>query len=175
MYGFTRRIDDVKAHSAYPIHWLVAEGRSKIWHGMGETFPEAWKFQMFPGLLPLLFPLAELFRSSPQTVASSLNNLGERTRWLRRLDVMIVVALVLSILAIGFEGTDHFGSLSRDYFKSEHALGFLLLACTVRLCLAYPLFLRRGENINLIETLHSKRRDDAFWVGSVLVVIGFLY
>ena len=43
-----------------------------------------------------------------------------------------------------------------------------------RLCLAYPRFLRR-DHANLIETIRSPRRSEAFWFGVILAVVGFLY
>ena len=45
----------------------------------------------------------------------------------------------------------------------------------VRLCLAYPNFLRRGEGANFIETIRSDRRSDGFWIGITLTMIGFCY
>src|SRR6185436_14101897 len=65
LYGFKRRIDDVQAHSAHPIHWLVAEGRNRLWRGFGAQFPDAAKFQMFPGLLAPLLALGELLLNGP--------------------------------------------------------------------------------------------------------------
>jgi len=175
MYGFKRRVEDVKAHSALPIHWFVAEGRSKLWHGMGESITGAWKFQMFPGLLPLLFPFAEFFRRrSTATDRSSAELPATQFRWLHFLDAVILISLVVSILAIGYDETDYFGGLFHYHLKSERLLGLFTLAAIVRLCIAYPTFLRR-ENTNLIDTIRSKRRDDAFWVGVVLLVIGFFY
>ena len=174
MYGFVRSVDDVKAHSALPIHWLVAEGRSKIWHGMGENFPEAWKFQMFPGLLPLLLPLPELFSGRPRTTTKPLPAPRSVRRWTRCLDILIVFAFALSVLAIGFEGTDHFGELFHDYIKSERALGLLSVAILTRLCLAYPSFFP-VQNANLVATIRSSRREDGFWIGIVLVITGFIY
>ena len=175
MYGFVRSVDDVKAHSASPIHWLVAEGRSKIWHGMGENFPEAWKFQMFPGLLPLLLPLPELFSNRPRTTPKQVRVLRSVRRWTRWLDILIVLAFALSVLAIGFEGTEYFGNAFHYYIRSERALGLLSFAILARLCLAYPSFFPEGPNANLIETIRSNRREDGFWIGIVLVVLGFIY
>lgn len=174
MYGFVRSVDDVKAHSALPIHWLVAEGRSKIWHGMGENFPEAWKFQMFPGLLPLLLPLPALFSGGSLTIPKPVQVRRSVLRWTRGLDALIVIAFVLSVLALGFQGTDHFRNVFH-YVTSERALGLLSFAILARLCLAYPSFFREGQNANLIETIRSNRRDDGFWIAIVLVSLGFVY
>ena len=174
MYGFIRRIDEVKAHSASPIHWLVAEGRSKIWHGMGSNIPEAWKFQLFPGLLALFLPLAEIFRTSPASTEESISLDARRKKWIKVLDVIIVIAFALSIVAIGYDSIEAGRKLFVRYLTSERVLGVLSIAVIIRLCLAYPSFLRRA-NRNLLETLKSPHRSDAFWIGVVLTVLGFLY
>ena len=176
MYGFKRRIDEVKAHSAMPYHWLVAEGRNKLWAGMGSKLPEAWKFQMFPGLMTLLLPLAELFSGGPvQGRAPATEDDSSRKKWVRRLDVLALVGLILSVTALGFDGTEAFGKIFFRYLTSERALSFLSIVIICRLCISYPQVLRRGEGANLIETLRSDRRSDAFWLGIILTVIGFFY
>jgi hypothetical protein len=175
IYGFKRRIDEVKAHSALPIHWLVADGRSKFWGGMGGSFPDSWKFQMFPGVLPLLLPLAEFFLVGPPKIRVVKNHLDERRlRWTRRLDALAAIFFAISVLALGFDGSEAFSKLFR-YVTSERALTLLTITVIARLCIAYPAFLRRGEGANLIETLRSERRSDAFWIGVALTVIGFMY
>jgi hypothetical protein len=57
---------------------------------------------------------------------------------------------------------------------SERILAFLVAVVIARFCLAYPLVLR-FHNANLIETLRSERRTDAFWLGLILIIIGFSY
>ncbi|HEY8225426.1 MAG TPA: hypothetical protein VIG25_09130 [Pyrinomonadaceae bacterium] len=175
LYGFKRRVDEVKAHSALPIHWLVADGRSKFWGGMGGSFPDAWKFQMFPGVLPLLFPLAEFFLiGHPKIVAPTDDDRTRNLNWIQALDALIVICFFVSVLALGFDGSEAFGKFFR-YVTSERVLSLLSIAVLTRLCLAYPRVLRRGEGRNLIETIQSQRRSDAFWVGLTLTIIGFLY
>ena len=173
LYGFQRSVDDVESHSAYPIHWLVAEGRNRLWRGMGENFPMAWKFQMFPGLLPLLLPLAEILplRVSEKYVVQSSQT---SQRWVRRLDVLILVSFVLALLSLGFDNTAYFAGIF-SHFKSEKALSLFVVLIVARFCLEYPQFFRRGDNQNLIDTIRFNRRSDAFWIGAVLVVVGFIY
>src|SRR4029453_16101806 len=36
LYGFKRSIEEIKANSAWPIHWLSVENRNKLWNRMGE-------------------------------------------------------------------------------------------------------------------------------------------
>ncbi len=174
LYGFKRRIEDVKAHSAMPIHWLVAEGRNKLWAGMGANFTDAAKFQMFPGLLPVLLSLAEILVVPLRTERPAGKRDNSRSKWIPVLDAIIVVAFALSIITMGFEETQFFGRFFH-HLKSERTWTLLSLALIARLCLAYPNILRRGGNVNLIQTLRSPQRSDAFWLGLLLTVIGFWY
>ena len=177
LYGFQRSIAEIEFYSAWPIHWFCAENRNKLWHGMGVGIPDGDKFKLFPGLLPLLLSLAALLLVAPlerRHAAAVLDQDAPRKRWLGGLDALVVIALVISVFAIGFRGTDFFGGLFR-YVTSERALGLLTVAVLARLCLAYPAFVRRSEDANLIETLRSERRGDAFWLGLVLTVVGFCY
>ncbi|MGH7176833.1 MAG: hypothetical protein ACREJC_05575, partial [Tepidisphaeraceae bacterium] len=62
-----------------------------------------------------------------------------------------------------------------NHVTSERALAALLVACIARLCIAYPVILQIGENSNLIETLRSPSRSDAYWLSLLWVVVGFCY
>ena len=178
LYNFQRGIDEVKSWSAWPIHWLSAEPRNKVWHGLGDNLPDGAKFRLFPGLLPILLSLAALlFPSRRVALAAKVHGLSERerarTRWIRWLDVLAVLALVIAIPALG---TARAGMLHRIsmFVTSERALTLFVVTVLMRFCLAYPNILRRGS-ANLIETLRSERRSDAFWLGLLLTVIGFCY
>jgi hypothetical protein len=181
LYDFKRSIDEVKSWSAWPIHWLAAEPRNKLWHGMGDNLPDAARFRLFPGLLSIMLSLAALFRSQisdfrseiSDPVRSEISDLRSQ-RWVRRLDVIALVALVVSIPAIGYDRTPALHGVY-NYLTSEVPLSVLAIAVIARLCLVYPSFLRRGENSNLIETLRSDRRSDAFWIGIACTIIGFCY
>ena len=173
LYGFKRSIDEIKRNSALPSHWLAVENRNKLWSRMGEGVDEGWKFKLFPGLLPILFSLAALFvvdRNSP-TVSSQPN--ANARNWLPRLDALITALFALSLLAIGFDHTNAFYNFF-DNLTSERALALLTIAIIVRLCLAYPSFLH-ATRPNLIETIRSPHRSDAFWLGSILAVLGFCF
>lgn len=173
LYGFKRSIEEIKANSAWPIHWFTVEGRNKLWATMGDTNPDGWRFRLFPGLLPIMFSVAAMtlvdpFKRQPPT-APSLERPAKK--WLKRLDIIIVVALALSILSLGFDRSDAFGKVFR-FLTSERLLALLSVTLIARLCLAYPAFLPT-RHANLIETLRSPHRCDAFWMGLVLTVIGF--
>lgn len=178
LYGFTRSIAEIKANSAWPSHWLSVESRNRLWFRMGDGITEGWKFKLFPGLLPILFSLAALLgvgpadRQSPNS-ESAVADLAARRRWLTRLDLIIITAFAFSIPAIGFDRSDAFHGWFKN-MTSESMLGLLTVAGVARLCLAYPRFLPAART-NLVETIRSKRRGDAFWLGLVLTVIGFCY
>jgi hypothetical protein len=186
LYNFKRSIDEVKSWSAWPSHWLAADARNKLWHGMGDNLPDGGKFRLFPGLLPILLSLAGLLSvpreartetgSSPESSNTrSRNSLNPETRrkWVRQLDAIALVALIISVPAIGYDRTGALHGLYK-YVTSERALAVLAIALIVRLCLAYPSFLRR-EHANFIDTLRSQRHSDAFWLGLVWTIIGFCY
>lgn len=175
LYGFKRRIDEVQAHSAHAVSWLVAEGRNNLWRGLGSSFPDSNKFQMFPGLLLLLLPLAELFLIGTPTIGGPGPRDLVRAKWIRLLDVIAVIVLALLVLALGFDTTEAFGKIFFRYLRSDWMLAMLAVVVIARLCMAYPGFLRRGEGANLVETIRSPRRGDAFWLGVVLTSVGFLY
>jgi hypothetical protein len=182
LYGFQRSIDEIKDNSAWPIHWLSGEYRNRLWRGLGDGIPEHWKFKLFPGLLPILFSLAALplratgakGNAQVNKKASAAVTLGRsRTRWLSGFDVLIVIALTVSLLAVGFQGTSAFHGLF-DHLSSERMLTLLTVAVVARLCLAYPNFLPSAR-ASLLETLRSEHRCDGFWLGLILTVIGFCY
>ncbi|MGH9871911.1 MAG: hypothetical protein ACRD9S_05515, partial [Pyrinomonadaceae bacterium] len=148
LYGFKRRIEEVKANSASPIHWLSVANRNKLWNGMGENLPEGYRFKLFPGLLPILFSLVAVLVVEPaKAVASASHEPSARKRWVGWLDVTIAGALALSLLALGFDRSDYFHSIFKS-ITSERALSLLTVSTIARLCLAYPSFLKRGKNAN---------------------------
>jgi hypothetical protein len=176
LYGFKRRIDDVQAHSAHPINWLVAEGRNSLWRGFGAQFPDAAKFQMFPGLLAPFLALGELLLNGSNGSNSQTRNTrtaATAVKLLRVLDATIIFFLALAMVAIGYDRAPDFYGLF-TIITSELALSLLSVTVITRLCVAYPKFLRR-DSFHLIDTIRSERRTDTFWLGVILAVVGFLY
>ena len=176
LYGFKRTIEEIKANSAWPTHWLAVENRNKLWNRMGEGVFEGYKFKLFPGLLPILFSLRALLPggSRPVHVRAADVKLNARAQvWLPRLDAVIVALFALSLLAIGFDHSNAFYNFF-DNLTSERALAMLTIAIVIRLCIAYPSFLNAGRP-NLVETIRSDHRSDAFWLGSILAVLGFCF
>jgi hypothetical protein len=175
LYGFKRSIEEIKYYSAMPIHWLAVENRNRLWRGMGESIPDAWKFKLFPGLLPILFSIAALVlnRDRDKQVSATESDKSSLRHWLPRLDLFIVFLIAVSLLAIGFDRSQAFFGLFKR-LTSERVLTLLTVVVVVRLCIAYPVQLRPLHR-NLIESLRSPRRCDAFWLGSLLTVVGFCF
>src|SRR5829696_8706734 len=169
LYGFRRSVEDVKAGSARLADWLAAESRNQLWGALGAALREGSRFRLFPGLLTPLFALAAVAPARPSAGGAAR---PPRARPALR-DALVVCALAVSAAAVWFDRTDYLGGLFR-HVTSERALALLTAACAARVCLAYPSFLRVGGT-NFFETLRSERRCDAFWVGLVLALVGFLY
>ncbi|MGI9068179.1 MAG: hypothetical protein ACR2HX_17475 [Pyrinomonadaceae bacterium] len=177
LYGFTRRIEDVKVESAWPLDWFRVERRNQLWNRFQTTFQAQSRFKLFPGLLPILLSLSAVMLVKPterhiQRHADD-DEIATRKTTLLWLDLFIILAFIGSILAIGFGGAPAFGLF--NYVTSDRILFALVVACVARLCIAYPGVLRNGYSRNFIETMRSPRRSDAYWLGLLWVAIGFSY
>jgi hypothetical protein len=171
LYGFQRNIDEIKQHSAWPRYWLSAEVRNRFWRGMGAGVEEGWRHKLFPGLLPILLSIVALV---PEGVAGSSDKQVEvrNRKLLGFLDVAIVICFCLALIATGFDRTEYYFGIF-GYLTSDRVLLTLTILVMLRLCIAYPRVL--GLHGNFIETLRDPRRSDAFWIGTILFVVGFLY
>ncbi|MGH9967885.1 MAG: hypothetical protein ACREBG_08670 [Pyrinomonadaceae bacterium] len=169
LYGFRRRIEEVRANSAWPIHWLSAEGRNKFWNGFGSELPDSDRFRLFPGLLPLLFSLAAILLIEPLKKLSSPHDEKVSREIVVWLDAGAVASVILAFIAGSCTGQ------ASSVFTADRALFLFSVLVVTRLCLAYPRFLQRGEGASLIETLRSDRRGDAYWLSLVWIVSGFGY
>jgi hypothetical protein len=176
LYHFERGVEQVKAWSASAIHWLSSDNRNRLWRGLGDYLPDGGKFRLFPGLLPILLSLAAILLTAPPAARpghAGVAGIKQRSKWIWFLDALAIFALILAIPVVGTART---GTLHGIYthVTSERVLSLLAVAVIARLCLAYP-FILRCRSANLVETLRSERRGDAFWLGLVWTVIGFFY
>lgn len=175
LYGFKWPPEEAVKNSAGASDWLSAEPRVKVWNGFGSGLPDI-RAHLFPGLLPLLLPLAALVLVSPtargtlQPLTDETSN-GRRKRWLYVLDGLCLAAGVVAILAAGYSHSQ------LRFFRggtTDRALFILTAALVARFAISYPQFLRRSEGQNLIASLRSERRSDPFWLGLIWTVAGFL-
>ncbi len=176
LYGFVRSVDDVAVNSPTPIHWLVAEDRNRLWRGLGRGIADSGKHKLFPGLLPLLLALPAFLwpTGDPRATVRSPNT--SRKRPLTTLDVASFAAIVVALLAAGYQGsTAKF--LGTEIFKvvtTARALFVLLVVLVVRTCFAYPKSLGWTREKNLIDSLRTAKRGDTFALALIWIVCGFL-
>ena len=180
LYGFNRSIEEVSKYSASLVDWIAAPAFTKVWAGMGAGFPGVMA-TLFPGLLPLALSFVALVvHGSAMARSANPVNAEDRRKPIRVvliLDVIAIAAAVLAIVAGGFSAapTETFIGKIVRVFTADRALIILTIAMIIRCSISYPSFLRRRtEGRNLLESLRSNRRDDAFWVGIVWAVGGFL-
>src|SRR6266404_3406565 len=176
LYGFVRSADEVAVNSPTPMNWLVAEGRNKLWRGFGNGIPNS-THKLLPGLLPILLPL---FSFLPLTNTADHDERQRPTHSQKKLlavvDGIVLLALAVAIVAAGYQGTGKrvFGVRIYEVITSARALFVCLLALTLRFVVAYPRILRSVPQRNLIESIRSARRGDAFALGLIWLICGFL-
>lgn len=178
LYGFVRSVTEAMSFSARPVHWLVADGRNKLWQGFNASAAEAEKL-LFPGLLPILLALVSLLLVRP---AANLDRnpvaqdaTAPSRTLLVSLDVLALVAALIALLAAGPDGlrVRLFGWEILQAHSTHRALAVFVIVFFVRCCLAYPEFLRVSGRTNFIATLRSTRRSEIFWIGLIWTVTGF--
>ncbi|HEV8429105.1 MAG TPA: DUF4214 domain-containing protein [Pyrinomonadaceae bacterium] len=158
MYGFARNPQDVSNLSAYPIHWLAASERNKLWAGLGgkDAIDE---FTLFPGFFPPLLAFAAFFLIKPLHLQSRLAQLKLAFQKLKLplsaralvvlLDLIAFTFLFVALLTIGYSGI-HFRLFGHELFRSTHAvrpLLFCLITLTIRLLVAYPEMFHRVRSL----------------------------
>jgi hypothetical protein len=125
---------------------------------------------LFPGLSPLLLSAVALFWVDRSNLEVSIDNSRTPHRtWLLILDALSMMAAVIAVLGFGYKHVQFFAGPT-----SDRALSVLLLLLIVRWNISYPLVLRRSQNRNLIDSIRSPKRSEAFWVGTIWAVTGFL-
>ncbi len=178
LYGFERSSEEVAHYSARLVDWLAAPHFTRVWAGMGLGRPDVTS-TLFPGLIPLLLSLAAVLLirkpSGPSSLTLEEADRRRRTTWLYILDTVALVSFVVTIVAAGFSIKPG-GALVEpfQFLTPDRVLFVFSIVLITRFCIAYPQLLRRGEGTNLLESLRSDRRDDAFWIGVVCTVSGFL-
>ncbi len=168
LYGFRRDPEEVMRHSAGLVDWLTARGYNRVWNGMGNGLAGV-QATLFPGLLPLLLALAAILLVSqissrtPQPLGEGTDGVSSR-RWLYLLDALCLIAASVAIIAAGYSAA----------VTADRALVFLTVALVARLTLSYPRLLRWAQGCNLIQSMQSERRSDAFWLGVIWAGFGFV-
>ena len=187
-YDFTWSLKVVEKNSATPLNWLIAEYRNHLWKGFGDNLAAGGNYRLFPGLLPLLLSLAAVLfpgafkRLHPSaggeeagaSKAAGGVSVRKRVAWL---DALAVAAGTVAFVSAGWGGSQMHPLLASIFgvVTPDRALLVVAVALLARLSLAYPQFLNRATGAsNLIETIRASPRGEAFWLGAIWVVTGFL-
>ena len=183
-HGFTWGPDVVQHNSPTPMHWLSAEYRNRFWKGFGDNVPGG-NYRLFPGLVPLLLALASVLPpaayqggNSPLGGEGTSQTIGVSIRrWVTFLDALAVASGTVAFVSAGWSGSKMYPFLAGifDVVTSDRALLVLAAALVTRLSLAYPQALRRATGAaNLLESIRSSTLGEAFWLGAIWTVTGFL-
>src|SRR5947209_727259 len=151
-YGLRWQPWEFALNSPQLINWLAAESRNKLWHNFGAQISGGHK--LFPGLLAPLLALAALRighsmrEDAPAHGGAHDDSQSRRKRRLViALDVIIVLAAIVCVLALGYGDVTYrvFGQqLVRLGARSvDHALVVITVALSVRLLLTPSSFVRR--------------------------------
>lgn len=174
-HGFIRSSAEVAEYSAHFINWLAAEERNKLWHGLGVGAIRN-EMVLFPGLLPLLLTLAALFLLHPASARLHHQKNFPPRALLVFLDALAILLGICALLAIGYNGFQ----LKPGGFVllrvSGPTLPLIILALTVavRSMLAPPRIFRALREMNWAGILHKEGRSEAFALGIIWTIIGFL-
>jgi hypothetical protein len=180
LYGFARSPDQVIGLSAWPIHWLAASERNKLWFGLGGAAARD-ELMLFPGFLPPLLAAAALLLVRPgarqfSVLSTRITSSVYFRTLLVVLDCLAVVLLLICLLTIGY-GAIHPKLFGVEILQSTHAtrpLYFFIVIVGLRLVLAPPQIVNRVVEKDWLSTFRSDPRTVAYGVALIWTVIGVL-
>ncbi|MGI9069010.1 MAG: hypothetical protein ACR2HX_21730 [Pyrinomonadaceae bacterium] len=173
LYAFVRNRQEALFYSASPIDWLVGEYRNKIWYRLNENLRVDGERALFPGVLSPLLALAAVFLVKPERPED------EPKRASRKVLVLLdATAIICGILLITISGYTYlkvrlFGFYLLQPYHTAWVWIALILILLIRLLIAYPEVVKGPWQRNILASLRSDRRSDAFWLGILWAVIGF--
>jgi hypothetical protein len=128
---------------------------------------------LFPGLLPPLLALAAVFLVKLERQEDGPNRASRKV-----LVLLDAAAIICGILLITISGFGYFKlRLFGFYLFQTHDAAWvgtaLILILLIRLLIAYPEIVKGPWQRNILASLRSDRRSDAFWLGVLWTGIGF--
>jgi hypothetical protein len=186
MYGLSWSAAGVAADSPTLIHWVAAERRTKFWESFATHIPGFYR--LFPGLIIPLLSLAAFLRAKPLTEESEGNKEDKSPHWRSRLifalNVIVILSAVVAVLALGYRGItlSVFGLQIIRLGPNAPDYALIVGACAliIRFSLSPPAVVRHvGVIIRRVREKNrtaasSARRSDAFGIGVIWAVWGFL-
>ena len=173
LYGFVRNPAETLFYSAKPIDWLVGEYRNSIWKNLNAVVRMGER-ALFPGLMPLLLTLAAVFLVKPtRKVEPRISTIGI---FKIVLDLTAVVSgiLIITISASGFLKVRVFGFYLLKLYSTTPVVITLVLVLVMRLLIARPEALKQAWQNRFSASPDSNRRSEAFWLGVIWTITGFL-
>ena len=173
LYGFVRNPEEAAFYSARLIDWLVPDLRNKYWRGLNATLRFGER-QLFPGFIPLLLATAAILVVDPGKAAEKRSR--AKKTLLLLLDVILIISpvLMVTISGYGFFKMRVFGYYLFEIRSAGPVLAVFLLALAVRLSVAYPYAFIRQREGSFLSSLRTNLRTDAFYIGIIWTVIGFM-
>ena len=173
LYGFVRNPQEILFYSARPIDWLVGEYRSKVWGKLNMSLRGAER-ALFPGLMPVLLTLGAVFLIEP--VETSFTS--RRSTLKRIVPILDAAAIVCGVLVFRISGygvfkVRVFGYYLLELYNASALFVVLVFILAVRFVIAYPEIFKRARETNILASLRSSRRSEAFWLGTIWTVVGF--
>jgi hypothetical protein len=177
LYGMHREIGEVMEGSAIWSDWLYASNRNATWGKFPDWSKTKPERLLFPGLMPLLLTAAGLVlyrrREEESTIVIEP---PPRTsdRWLRVLDVAIVLSLVLAYVGSVTQHYElHIGRVRLFSIGSADVPFVLALVLTlVRLTFAFPRAWRGARSLRV--AVRESRFPLELWLGVIWIAIGVL-
>ncbi len=183
LQGTVRSGAEAATYSASPRDWLAASPINKLWYGFGPA-PDTGERHLFPGLLPIFLALSTLLffrrKSEPEqsrraeqsneSVVENAPPIRPSKKLLLVLDTLAMAALVVAVIAYGYQGIQPFGLRQLHVPDAGRPLAAFAVVVLIRFCLAYPPVLRLGRDRNLLQTM---QRSETYGIGLIWIVLGF--
>lgn len=180
MYGFIWGPEMVTRNSPTAWNWLVADNRLRLWKGLGDGLGTKGA-RLFPGVVaPGLALLSFLIQSVKPAAALPIN---EKARPIIRriipvLDAIAVAAGLFLIGSLTLANSEYWKFLGRVFAGPTlwRSVAVLLLSLILRMIIVYASPLRQVlETIgNHLVSIGRSRLGEAFWLGWIWTIVGFL-
>lgn len=170
-YGFTWGRAVVEKNSATVRHWLMAEYRTRVWKGFGDGVPGG-NYRLFPGLLPILLGVAAVIIPSRLITEPSQSD-HKRSSWVTLLDLVVVVALTIALVAWGWSGVAASPSVFA-ILTVDRVILVAVVAVVVRWLLCYPQIIKRATGQESLAESIQATKHEGLWIGLIWTITGFL-
>ena len=175
LYGMKRIPAEVLDGSGRWDDWLRVTGRSWLYSKVGDPALQRAERLLFPGLLVIfLTGAAALMERRGAATVSAVTGVSQNSAWLRRLDVLIVLALVASWLgtvAKRLRATVQ-GDVLFSLETSALAVTIAIVLIVSRVLVRFPDALGGAEGRSLRTALQSSRFPAPAWAAAVWIAIG---